>query len=183
MNYQRDVEVGRNLLQTASRTELESSACYWELASLTYRVTSAGISGRRWAADLGCSPTRVSLLRSVWSRFGSRKNAVRFTDAIQACHDPRTAEQFIVEAAELGLSVSGLRQRKLKGTTRVPSQRKPEPVLRNLVSARACVLRALDAVKAGRTPEDAEAVRDVAEEIVQAADDLVKALRPMRAVR
>jgi hypothetical protein len=152
------------------------------LAELTFKVTESGVTGRRWASDIGCSPTRVSLLRAVWSRFGSRKNAVRFTDAIQACHNPKEAEQLIEEAAELGLSVSGLRQRKLKGTTKVPSQRKAEAVLRNVVSARACVLRALDAVKAGRTPDDAEAVRDVTEEIVQAADELVKALRPMRAV-
>jgi hypothetical protein len=182
MNYQRDVEVGRNLLQTASRTELESSACYWELASLTYRVTESGVTGQQWARDIGCSPTRVSLLRAVWRRFGDRRNAIRFTDTVQACHNPKEAEQLIAEAAELGLSVSGLRQRRLKGTTQVPSQRKAEAVLRNVVSARACVLRALDAVKAGRTPDDAEAVRSVTEEIQQAADELVKALRPMRAV-
>jgi hypothetical protein len=101
---------------------------------------------------------------------------------VQACHNPKEAEQLIAEAAELGLSVSGLRQRRLKGTTQVPSQRKAEAVLRNVVSARACVLRALDAVKAGRTPDDAESVRSVTEEIQQAADELVKALRPMRAV-
>jgi len=180
VNYQRDVEVGRNLLQTAARAELESSACYWELASLTYHVTESGTTGRQWASDIGCSPTRVSLLRAVWRRFGDRRNAIRFTDAIQACHNPRTAEQLIVEAAELGLSVSGLRQRKLQGTTKVASVRNMEPVLRNVVSARASVLRALDAMKAGQSPEDPEAVRDVAEEIVHTARELVAALRPLK---
>jgi hypothetical protein len=39
VSYERDVESGRTLLQTASRAELESSGAYWALAELTYRVT------------------------------------------------------------------------------------------------------------------------------------------------
>jgi hypothetical protein len=183
MNYERDVESGRQLLHMASRAELESSAAYWELAELTFKVTESGVTGKQWASDIGCSPTRVSLLRAVWSRFGDRRNAIRFTDAIQACHNPKEAEQLVVEAAELGLSVSGLRQRKLKGTTKVASVRNMEAVLRNLVSARACVLRALDAVNAGRIPDDADAARDVTEEIVQTASELVKALRPLKVAK
>jgi hypothetical protein len=177
MNYAQQVESGRQLLHMASRAELESSAAYWELAELTYRVTESGVTGRRWAKDIGCSPARVSLLRAVWRRFGDRRNAIRFTDAVQACHNPKEAEQLIVEAQALGLSVSGLRQRKLKGTTRVPSQRIQDPILKNVVASRSAILRALDAVSAGRLPEDSEAVRDVVEEIRDHAGELFSALR------
>jgi hypothetical protein len=63
------------------------------------------------------------------------------------------------------------------GETSTPSQRIQDLSLKNAVSARAAILRALDAVKAGRTPEDTEATRSVAGEIQDAADELLDALK------
>ena len=141
------------------------------------------MTGRKWAADLGCSTTRVSNLRKAWERFGDRRREIRFWDALHASLVPARAEERVTEAQELGLSVSGLRQRELRGETKVPSTRKLDPILKNAVASRSAILRALDAVNAGRLPEDPEAVRSVAEEIQQAARGLAAALRPLKAVR
>jgi hypothetical protein len=182
VNYARDVEVGRQLLQMASRAELESSASYWELAELTFRVTESGVAGKQWASDIGCSPSRVSTFRTIWRKFGDRKHSLRFRDAYHAALTPRTAEELIAEAAKLGLSVSGLRQRKTRGNVVVPSQRIQDPILKNVVGARSAILRAADALNAGRTPEDAEAVRSVAEEIRDGAELLLETLKQSDAV-
>jgi hypothetical protein len=68
MNYQQAVAKGRALLK-------RSEADQWELAELTYDVTTGvdRVTQVKWADDLGVTDTHVRNLAKVWDRFGGPK--------------------------------------------------------------------------------------------------------------
>jgi hypothetical protein len=170
MNFDYDLAV-RNARVLVEQTRNAG----WELARICSEVAGAGIPARTFAEDVGISRAYVEKLVRTWDRCASRRHEKRsFAEFfVLANTTPGRAERLEAVAESEGISVSIARNRKL-----VPADKARRPdLLAELVAIRLRIVRAAEAAKvAAEHMNDVSTFETVANEIREAADQLVTAL-------
>jgi hypothetical protein len=154
----------------------------WELARICSEVTEAGIPARTFAQDVGISRTYVEKLVRTWDRYAERRYEKRsFAEFfVMAATTMERAERLEAVAESEGISVSTARNRSL-----VPSDKAKRPdLLAELVAIRLRIVRATESAKvAAEHMHDVSTFQSVAQEIRDAAAELVTALWPLKVAK
>jgi hypothetical protein len=168
MDYQQAVENARRLLA-------ESQSASWELARICHEVTEAGIPARTFAEDVGISRTYVEKLVRTWDRYAYRMHEKRsFAEFFILANTTRErAERLEAVAQREGISVSTARNLKLAPSDK--EKQRPD-LLKDLVSVRQRLLVSVDRAKVAAQYADVSTLQSVAEEIRDAARELLRAL-------
>jgi hypothetical protein len=185
-SYALAVKNARSLLEQQADAQRKADNAGWLLGSLTCGVVASGVQQKQWASDIGASEAHVSTLRTMWSRYASRRRELSYRDAYElAGASMGVAEALEAEAKATGLTVSAVRSRAPRGGVDLPQDRTQhtDVLLKKLVMARRNVLTVSDAIEDGPTArqkplsrEDLAAIEQVASEIARAASDLVQVL-------
>jgi hypothetical protein len=167
MDYEQAVKNARRLIE-------ESQSANWELARICHDVTEAGVPARTFAGDVGISRAYVEKLVRTWDRYAGRRHEKRsFAEFfVMASTTKERAERLESVADKEGISVSTARNLML-----VPSDSSKRPdLLKDLVRIRQRLLVSVDRAKVAARYADVSTLTSVAEEIRDAALQLVIAL-------
>jgi hypothetical protein len=167
MDYQQAVENARRLLA-------ESQSASWELARICHEVTEAGIPARTFAQDVGISRAHAEMLARTWKRYAGRRHEKRsFSEFYLLASTSRERAAKMEEIADReGLAVTTVRNYGLAP----PAKGKRPDLLKDLVSVRQRLLVSVDRAKVAAQYADVATLQSVAEEIRDAALQLVTAL-------